>query len=56
MSFLELPKKNALNGCFQLDGEANLYLGNGWKSPIPSILIRGCFGYQEEAYTNWNSN
>ena len=23
-----------------------IYLGNGWKPPLPTILIRGHFGYQ----------
>jgi len=29
-----------------LDDELNIYIGNGWTSPFPSILKDGCLGFQ----------
>ena len=33
---------------YQLDDEPNLYIGNGWKSPLPPILNWLALGFQDE--------
>ena len=32
------PQTTVYKWLFQLDDEPNLYIGNGWKSPFPSIV------------------
>ena len=36
--------------------EPNLYMGNGWKSPFPSVIkwLVGCLSFQEDQSSNFS--